>query len=99
MKRMKPKVRHDQILATALEMARQGHHLKINRNDLAKRLGVVGPLINLYFPTKKALQDAVYFEAINKGVIEVIAQRIPPEGRLSAETKRKLKRYLKEKLQ
>jgi AcrR family transcriptional regulator len=75
-------------------MARKGHHLDLTRKDVADALDVSPPLISRYFGTQKALQDAVYYLAIDREIVEVVAQRIPPEGHLSPGLKKKVKKFV-----
>jgi len=96
--RLEPDVRRQQILLTALGMAKRKNHLDITRLDVAKSLQVSPPLISRYFPTIHDLRDAVYQLAVDHEVVEVVAQRIPPEGRLSARLRKKLKKYLADSL-
>lgn len=92
--RLRPEVRREQILLEALRLSRKGHHLHVTRKDVADALGVSPPLISRYFGTQRALQDEVYYLAIDREIIEVVAQRIPPEGYLSPRLKKKLKKYI-----
>lgn len=92
--RLRPEVRREQILLTALEMARQGHYLDVTRKGVADALEISPPLVSRYFKTQKQLQDAVYNEAIEREIIEVVAQRIPPKWVLSDRLQKKLKKYI-----
>lgn len=96
--RLRPEVRRKQILLTSLKLAQRGHYLDVSRKEVARVLDVTPPLINRYFPSTRDLQDAVYNEAVHRHVVEVIAQRIPPDGRLSAELRKKVKQYIERSL-
>lgn len=71
-----PLVRQDQILAVALEMAKEGHYLRVTRDRIAERAGVAAGSVTRYFGTMKQLQRALMRAAVTHGVVEVVAQGI-----------------------
>jgi AcrR family transcriptional regulator len=75
-RRTSPAVRHDHILGVALEMAREGHYLRVKRDDIAERAGVAAGSVSRYFGTMKQLQRAMMRAAVTHGVVEVVAQGI-----------------------
>lgn len=72
--RVSPKLRREQILAAAVELAKTDGYRKMTRDDIAKRAGVSTGLVTKYFSTMPALRRDVMRAAVRNNVAEVVAQ-------------------------
>ena len=72
--RVSPKLRREQILAAAVELAKTDGYHKMTRDDIAKRAGVSTGLVTKYFSTMPALRRDVMRAAVRNNVAEVVAQ-------------------------
>jgi len=92
-KRFKPEVRKEQIIDAAIGIVEGGGFSSLDRQTVARVVGVSGQTINHYFGTLKQLERAVKRAAIAKPSYSVIAQLIVMKDatveNLDAETKRR----------
>lgn len=72
--RTDPRLRKQQILAAALDVARSSSLYGVTRKDVAARAGCSAPLVGFYFASIEALRDAVVAEALKTQDLSVIAQ-------------------------
>jgi AcrR family transcriptional regulator len=68
------KIRKDMVLCTAIEMALKVGYQHLIRDEVAKEAGISGSLVNKYFGTIEKLKKEVLRAAIEKGIIEIVAQ-------------------------
>lgn len=79
--RLRPEVRHDQILTAALKLAAKTHYSRITRDGIAERAKCSTGLITKYFTTMPQLKRAVMRAAVKQGFVPVIAQGIADRDR------------------
>lgn len=72
--RANPELRREQILDTAIDMARGIGYHKLTRDSLAGRVGVSMGLINRYFGTMLKLRRDIMRAAVKREIPEIIAQ-------------------------
>ncbi|ULG00619.1 transcriptional regulator [Alteromonas phage vB_AmaS-R9Y1] len=75
-KRFKPEVRKEQIIDAAIGIVEGDGFAALDRQTVARVVGVSGQTINHYFGTLKQLERAVKRAAIAKPSYSVIAQLI-----------------------
>lgn len=92
-KRFKPEVRKEQIIDAAINIVEGDGFAALDRQTVARVVGVSGQTINHYFGTLKQLERAVKRAAVAKPSYNVIAQLIvmndPTVDEIDAETKRR----------
>ena len=79
--RLRPEVRHDQILTAALKLAARTHYSRITRDGIAEKAKCSTGLVTKYFTTMPQLRRAVMRAAVVRGVVPVIAQGIAAKDR------------------
>jgi AcrR family transcriptional regulator len=67
-------VRKELILCAAIELALKVGYQHLIRDEVAKKAGVSGPLLNKHYGTIRELRQQVLKTAIEKGIIEIVAQ-------------------------
>lgn len=72
-KRMKPDVRRDLILKSALELASNGHYTTITRDQIAEHADVSVGLVTRYFGTMVQLKRDVMRAAIRERMLPIVA--------------------------
>ena len=72
-KRLKPEVRKEEIIACALELAQATDYARLTRDQIAKAAGVSGPAILYHFSTMQQLRNAVMRTAVKRENLLVIA--------------------------
>lgn len=75
-KRFKPEVRKEQIIDAAISIVEGGGLAALDRQTVARVVGVSGQTINHYFGTLKQLERAVKRAAVAKPSYNVIAQLV-----------------------
>ena len=70
------KTTKQQLLTAAVEVAAETHYLKVNRDQIAARVGVTSPLVQYYWKTMGHLKRAVVGEAIRCENLTVLAQAV-----------------------
>lgn len=73
-KRLDPKVRKEEILVAAVEVAQLVGLDKLRRDAVAERAGVANGLVSRYFNTMLQLRHAVVRYAVQKQILSIIAQ-------------------------
>lgn len=73
-KRLQPKERRKQLIASAVRLAERIGYDRITRNGVAEEAGVSTGLVTHYFRTMKQLQRATMREAVTVGNLSVVAQ-------------------------
>lgn len=68
------KVRKEMVLCTAIQMSLKVGYQHLIRDDVAKAAEVSGSLVNKYFGTIDNLKKEVLRAAIEKGIVEIVAQ-------------------------
>jgi AcrR family transcriptional regulator len=72
-KRLEPKERRGQILAAAVELARDKGYHNLTRDGVAVAAGVSFGLVTRYFGSIDTLQQKVMTEAVEGDILEIIA--------------------------
>ena len=73
-KRLEPKIRKEQILTAATELAVESHYMLVTQGEIAEALGISPSLILAYFNTMDNLRYAIIRRAIETGNKPVVAQ-------------------------
>lgn len=73
-KKKHPQIRKELLLCTAIDIAIRHGYQKLTRDKIAKEAEVSTGLINKYFGTIAKLKKAVLKAAIEREIIEIIAQ-------------------------
>lgn len=73
-KRLDPKVRKEEILVAAVEVAQLVGLSNMRRDAVAERAGVANGLVSRYFSTMLQLRHAVVRYAVQKQILSIIAQ-------------------------
>jgi AcrR family transcriptional regulator len=93
------KIRKEMILCTAIEMSLKVGYQHLIRDKVAKKAGISGALVNKYFGTIETLKKEVLRVAIEKGIIEIVAQglgmRDPDALKAPEEIKQKAFSFMK----
>lgn len=71
--RLEPRQRRDEILRTAVDIAKAQGFQMLTREMVAAAAGISPGLVNVYFGTVKLLKDHVMQYAVDQGVDEIIA--------------------------
>lgn len=90
-KRMSPDLRKQHITEQGLTLARNGHYLLFTRGELAAACCVTPGVITAYFGGIDNVRGAVLELAIERKVIEVIAQALVQRDPLIANINDELK--------
>lgn len=92
------KVRREMVLTAAIEMSLRVGYRHLIRDDVAKEAGISGGLINKYFGTIENLRKEVLRTAIQKEILEIVAQglgmRDPEVMKVSDDIKQKAFHFL-----
>lgn len=72
--RARPEPRKRQILECAVELSRVHGYLKVTRDMVAEAAGVSSTLVSKYYKNMPELRNSVLEYAVQKEVLEVIAQ-------------------------
>lgn len=72
--RANPKLRKEQILSTALDLARKNGCHKITRDSIARKAGVSEGLVSKYFGTMNNLRRTVMRAAISQRIPEIVGK-------------------------
>lgn len=75
-KAVDPDLRRSRVLESALALAQRDGYRKIRREDVAEQSGIAVGSVNLAFGTMQQLRDAVMTEAINRGLVGIVAEGI-----------------------
>lgn len=70
----KSKARNDKVLAAAVAEAQERGYARITRRGVATRAGVSLGCVNLSFGDMDGLKTAVLQEAVDRGLLELVAQ-------------------------
>ena len=89
--RLKPAVRRDQILTTALSLAESSHYLQLTRDKIARALGLSGPAVQYHFGTMAKLRSEIMRAAVKREYLPVIAQGLMARDRQAAKADPDLK--------
>jgi len=74
--RVDPALRRAHILNTAVGMAKSEGYQRITRDGLAKKAGVSSGLVTRYFNTMIQLRRSIVRQAVQREVLEIIAQAV-----------------------
>src|ERR1700761_1389168 len=85
--RLRPEVRHDQILAAALKVAVKVGYQNITREAVAEKAKCATGLITHYFTTMKQLKRAVMRAAVVQSNVVVIAQGLTAKSKYALKAK------------
>lgn len=92
-KRMPPELRKQHIIEQGLVLARKGHYLLFTRAELAAACNVSPGLINVYAGNVDNIRQDVLRMAVERKVVEVVAQGLvqhdPIVNNIDKELKRK----------
>lgn len=96
--RISPSKRKTQILKAAVSLSKSLGYKSITRDAVAKKAGIASSLIAFYFPKMTDLKNAVLETAIEKSILEIIAQALSVNDetalKLSSTVKNKVASYL-----
>lgn len=91
-------IRKDMVLCAALDLSLKVGYQKLIRDEVANAAGVSGALVNKYFGTIEKLKREVIRAAIQREIIEIVAQglgmRDPDVLRAPEEIKQKAYAFL-----
>lgn len=73
-KTRRPQARMQEILDAGLALAKEKGFNKVTRTDVAARAGMGVGTINFHFGNMDQLQRKIMREAVNRGVLRVLAQ-------------------------
>ena len=73
LKRLKPEVRRDQILAVAIDVATKQGYNNVTRERIAEQAGISTGLVNRVFNTMAQLRRAVMRAAIHRELLPIVA--------------------------
>lgn len=94
------KIRKEMILCTAVEMSIKIGYQHLIRDEVAKEARVSGALINRYFVTIDDLKKEVLRVAIEKEIVEIVAQALGARDtevlKISEELKQKAFNFMKD---
>lgn len=85
--RLRPEVRHDQILTAARKVACRVGYKNITREAVAEKAGCATGLITHYFTTMIQLRRAVIRAAVANDDVAIIAQGIEERSKYVAKAK------------
>lgn len=95
--RLKPTVRKEIIIEAAIELSKEFGFQQITRDQVAKKIRLTDSAIGYYF-SRKELQNKILEAAIERGIVEILAQAFalndPRIKNLNAETKAKVMEYI-----
>lgn len=83
--------KREEILNTAVELARKEHFRKVSREAIAKRLNVSNTLISYYFKNKAELVNAIMEKAIKEEILEIICQGLAVQNKIAQQCPHRLK--------
>jgi AcrR family transcriptional regulator len=75
-KRTRPAVRREQLIDAAIKISKEIGYNKLTRDKVMKEVGITVSLLSYYFPRMSDLKNAVMDAAVERGIVEVIAQGI-----------------------
>lgn len=90
-KRIDPEFRQGNILDIAIRLAKTKGYNQITRDDVAAAANVSPALVTHYFTTIGRLRRAVLREAVNRGVLEIVAQGLACEDPIAVGAPRELR--------
>ena len=92
MKRLEPKQREAQILATALTLAESKGYAQVRRDTVAEAAGISPALVNVHFGTMADFRRALMRYAVRERNLRVIAQGLAAGDRHAEKAPEGLKR-------
>lgn len=97
-KRKKPEVRRELILEAAIALAKKEGYHRITRDAVARRAEISSALIATYYPRMVHLKTAVLDAAIDREIVEIVAQGlslgVPRALRIGEGLRQKVTTYL-----
>jgi AcrR family transcriptional regulator len=97
--RINPNERRDQLIDIAVEVAKEKHFCAVSCKDVADRAGCSPGLIIHYFDTVEHLRDRIVQKAVERSVVEVVAQAMCARHPLMKTTRSSLRRAALEHLE
>lgn len=95
--RTQPEIRKQAILNSAIMLSKRIGYKSITRDKVAKNIGVSSSLIAAYFPRMKLLKSTIIKTAIEREIVEIIAQVLTTNDsnfRIPTKLRKKAIRYL-----
>ena len=89
--RLEPEVRREQILASAVSLARRKGYSKITRDGIAEAAKCSTGLVTSRFGTMTALRRDIMREAIRLEILEILAQGLASRDRHAMKAPQELK--------
>lgn len=72
--RVSPSLRKEQLLLVAVDLAKREGYTNVTRAAISEAAGVSEALVSHYFGGMNDMKEAIMQEAVQNGVIEIIAQ-------------------------
>lgn len=87
--RVSPSLRKEQLLLVAVDLAKRDGYANVTRAAISELAGVSEALVSHYFGGMNDMKEAIMREAVDHGVIEIVAQGLgagDPLARLAPES-------------
>lgn len=97
-KRLAPTIRADQILDAALTVARSRGFSRLTLVDVAEQAGVTHSLVLHYYSTVAQLKRSVMRAAIDRKVLEVVAEGLAIKDRYALAAPPELRKLASQRL-
>lgn len=97
-KRLKPEVRKEDILRTALPLAEKLGYTKVSRETITDSIGITGPALNYHFGTMTQFRRELLRYAIKNESLLVIAQALSSKVHCVQKAPKELQRRALESL-
>ena len=75
-KRTRHNVRREQLIDVAIKISTEIGYNKLTREKVMREVDVTASLLGYYFPRMSDLKNAVMDAAVERGIVEIIAQGI-----------------------
>lgn len=90
--RLDPKVRTNQLLDSAIDLAQKRGYEKLTRDGLAAHAGVSQGLVGVHFGTMTQLRRAVVRRAIRDRLLDILAQALAANDPVAKKAPEELRR-------